>query len=100
MYVVRADRLAEYREDMGPTKEFATREFRILGGVPVGNGRYDILHTVGELCDIADAMHRKVFDYEEEHKITGSSIYDYLEQLDRQRQRKSTFGPKSRIQRS
>ena len=56
--VVRNDNLAEYRKDLGRTKEFkGIDQFRIPGGViNETTGRIDILHTVGELIDIADYL--------------------------------------------
>lgn len=49
LYVVRNDALAEHRVDLGPRERFTAAQFRVPGGV--GN---EILHTVGELRDIAD----------------------------------------------
>jgi len=53
------DRLAEYRKDLGKAKKFkGVDQFRIPGGVATAEGRYDILHTVGELIDIADGLRK------------------------------------------
>jgi len=58
--VIRNDALAEYRIDLGHASNFTTPEFRIPGGVvDEFNGRGEILHTVGELKDIADEMHMR-----------------------------------------
>jgi hypothetical protein len=58
--VIRNDALAEYRIDLGPASDFTTPEFRIPGGVvDESTGRGEILHTVGELKDIATAMHER-----------------------------------------
>ena len=58
--VIRNDALAEYRIDLGPASDFTIPEFRIPGGiVDESTGRGEILHTVGELKDIATAMHER-----------------------------------------
>jgi len=58
--VIRNDALAEYRIDLGPASSFTTPEFRIPGGVVDEiTGRGEILHTVGELKDIATEMHER-----------------------------------------
>ena len=55
--VVRNDVLTEYRTDLGPSSNFTTPEFRIPGGViDEITGRGEMLHTVGELKDIAIEM--------------------------------------------
>jgi len=55
--VVRNDVLTEYRIDLGPSSNFTTPEFRIPGGViDEITGRGEMLHTVGELKDIATEM--------------------------------------------
>jgi hypothetical protein len=53
--VVRGGRLAEYREDMGPAVRYG-QQLRIPGGVFWDNGRFECLHTVGELLDIAEEL--------------------------------------------
>lgn len=58
--VMRNDRPAEYRENLGPAKKFSADQFCILGGVQNEiTGRFEILHTVGELRDIADGLREK-----------------------------------------
>ena len=55
--VIRNDVLTEYRIDLGPSSDFSAPEFRIPGGViDEITGRGEILHTVGELKDIAIEM--------------------------------------------
>lgn len=57
LQVVRGDRLAECRLDLGPAKGFKVEQFRIPGGVvDETTGRAEILHTVGELRDIAEYL--------------------------------------------
>lgn len=59
--VMRNDKPAEYRKDMGSVKKFkGLDQFRIPGGVQnETTGRFDIVHTVGELMDIADYLRVK-----------------------------------------
>lgn len=52
--VIRADKVAECRIDMG--EKVKADQFRIPGGVVDKNGHGEILHTVGELQDIADNL--------------------------------------------
>jgi|TARA_R100000315_G_C5233548_1_gene144625 hypothetical protein len=55
--VVRGERLAEYREDLGPAKSFAADAFRIPGGVwDAATRRVEVLHSVGELREIAEVI--------------------------------------------
>jgi len=55
--VIRADKVAECRIDLGPAKKFKADQFRIPGGViDPKTGKGEILHTVGELRDIADKL--------------------------------------------
>lgn len=57
IYVMRGDKPAEMRRDMGSAKSFTANQFRIPGGAKDEvSGRYYIEHTVGELVDIADYM--------------------------------------------
>jgi len=58
--VVRGDRLATYREDMGNSKKFKTDPIRVMGGVvDEFTGKIYIEHTVGELRDIAQSLRNK-----------------------------------------
>lgn len=55
--VIRNDRIAAYREDLGPANAFKTYEFVIPGGVmDERTGRIEILHTVAELRHLADQI--------------------------------------------
>jgi hypothetical protein len=55
--VVRADRLATFKVDLGPKGSFNVQEFNIPAWHedPV-TGRVEIFHTVGQLREIADTM--------------------------------------------
>ena len=55
IYVVRGERMAEYREDLGPKDNFTADAFRIPGGVwDASTNRMEVLHSVGELREIAE----------------------------------------------
>jgi len=56
IYVIRDDKIAEYREDIGPASKID--QFRIPGGA-IEDGRIHIEHTVAELKEIADIMRDK-----------------------------------------
>ncbi len=61
LYVIREeDKLAEYRKDLGKAKKFkGVSQFRIPGGiVNRQTGKYEIVHTAGELMDIADQLRK------------------------------------------
>ena len=62
--VVRNDKPAEYRIDLGLASKFKNiDQFRIPGGVVDDNGQIFIEETVGRLKDIANKMRRKpLFD--------------------------------------
>ena len=55
-YINRYDKLISFWEDLGPAENYAgVDQFRIPGGVHDElTGKYMILHSVGELRDIAD----------------------------------------------
>ena len=55
--LVRGQRLAEYREDLGAAKDFTADAFRIPGGVwDAVTRRMEVLHSVGELREVAEAI--------------------------------------------
>ena len=55
IFVVRGERMAEYREDLGPKESFTADSFRIPGGVwDASTRRMEVLHSVGELREIAE----------------------------------------------
>ncbi len=64
--VMRNDKPAEFRRDLGLTSKFKGKDqFRIPGGIISKNKVY-IEHTVGELKDIADALRvKRPFDKRE-----------------------------------
>ena len=71
--VTRNDRPAEYRKDLGLAKKFkGVDQLRIPGGViDKASGRMHIVHTVGELIDIADNLRfqKSIFDKRELAKV-------------------------------
>ena len=56
IYVMRGDKAAEARIDLGPADSFTQEEFRIPGGVMGDNGKPDICHSVGQLLEIAERL--------------------------------------------
>jgi hypothetical protein len=57
LLVIRDDRQAEAWIDLGLTSNFKADQIRIPGGIRNDiTGRFDIVHTVGELRDIADTI--------------------------------------------
>ena len=57
LMLARDDRLHEYREDLGPKEMFSVDELRILGGSEQPNGKFLIVHTVGEMREMALEWH-------------------------------------------
>ncbi len=53
--VMRGDRLAEYKEDMGLTKDFKAHQLRVMGG-DIQNNRIYIEETVASLREEANLM--------------------------------------------
>lgn len=100
VYVIRADHLAEHREDLGLAARFHADQFRIPGGVVSDLGRYEIVHTVGELRDIADQLR---FRSSQAAQIEPSDLVgmlmEELEEAPLEVGRISSFGPFIRKQR-
>ena len=99
--VIRDDRVSEAWFDLGDARRFAAvPEFRIPGGLSEPNGSITVLHTVGELVDVATEFHvGKVRppDIEPTDLITG--YYEQLDQKARWRRKESQFGALSKTQR-
>lgn len=53
--IMRGERIVEFRRSLGPAINFNAEEFVIPGGVQNG-GRFQVLHTVGQLREIAEAF--------------------------------------------
>lgn len=55
--VIRGDQIAEYRRDLGAATRFTAQQFIIPGGVAnPQTGKAELLHSVGELMDVADYL--------------------------------------------
>jgi hypothetical protein len=95
--VVRGDRLAEMRRDLGVARKFkAVQQFRIPGGVVnEATGKGEILHTVGELIDIADFLRDgRIPEPEVESTLDMTAAYHDTMDMRRRRARKRTVhGP-------
>jgi hypothetical protein len=64
--VPRGERLAEWRRDLGPASAFTADQFRVPGGVVDDvTGRFEPVHTVGELWDIADYLRENPFPHDD-----------------------------------
>ena len=65
--VIRDDQLWEYQRDMGPADSFKSEEFVIPGHVPLSNGHFDVIETVGRLQGAADEWRAKYDKPTERH---------------------------------
>ena len=86
--LVRQNKIATLWEDLGSAKKYSIDQFRILGGVRDEiTGKVTLLHTLGELIQIAEYMHVK-------NKPMSSEIEprdiakDYYRQLEKRRHNK------------
>lgn len=94
LIVVRDDRPAEFRIDLGPVT--TEEQFRILGCVQSGGEPHiEVLHTVEELQDIAEYMRDRhsgwTGEIEPRDLVTG--YHDYMEQLPLVLEHVSVSGP-------
>ena len=94
IYVIRYDQPAKHMLDMGPYESFTAPEFHLPGAVKDDQtGRVTIVHTVGELQDVANALR----DQPQEQVQPRRDIWqEYFTQLDHQEKLMtglSTFGP-------
>ena len=91
--VIRDNDLAEYRLDLGPSSAFTAPEFRIPGGiVDEITGRGEILHTVGELKDIAIEMRERGVPTLPRRDI-WQEFYDQQEEKEKSAIGYTIFGP-------
>ena len=91
--VIRDNDLAEYRIDLGPSSDFTAPEFRIPGGiVDEITGRGEILHTVGELKDIAIEMRERGVPTLPRRDIC-QEFYDQQEENEKSAIGYTIFGP-------
>ena len=91
--VIRDNDLAEYRIDLGPSSNFTAPEFRIPGGiVDEITGRGEILHTVGELKDIAIEMRERGVPTLPRRNI-WQEFYDLQEEKEKSAIGYTIFGP-------
>ncbi len=103
IYVIRGDRPTECRRDLGLASNFKAEQFRIPGGVvDYTTGKGEIVHTVGELMDIADSLRADGIDYGKDFRPRDlkQMWYDQMEEALKRRRGASTIGPNVRIQRS
>lgn len=53
--VVRDDKPAEFKLDMGLSRKYKADQFQILGGAWIGQ-RFEIMHTVAEMRGMAESI--------------------------------------------
>ncbi len=102
IYVVRADRLAECRIDLGPADAFTAPQFRVPGGVKdETTGRITIVHNVGELTEIAEYLRERpaLYGWDKPPLDIGRSWWEAMEKAKLRRKAVSAFGPDYRVQR-
>ncbi len=101
--VIRGDTLAEFRRNLGPARKFKSDQFAIPGGVvDETTGRFELLHTVGELYDMAECL-RDPNKSRRAETPTTDIIGAYREQPERRaawRKKRSTFGAMGQLQRA
>ena len=91
--VIRDNDLAEYRIDLGPSSDFTAPEFRLPGrSVDEITGRGEILHTVGELKDIAIEMRERGVPTLPRRDI-WQEFYDQQEEKEKSAIGYTIFGP-------
>lgn len=104
VYVIRADRLATFMEDLGPIELWpGITEFRLPGGVVNSStGRFEVVHTVGELYDIANHLRAGGCQMPEEIQPRNlwAGAISQAEEKQRVLKRASTFASGVVIQRS
>ena len=82
IYVVRGERMAEYREDLGPKDNFTAAAFRIPGGVwDASTKRMEVLHSVGELREIAEYV--RLGPTVKPHIENRDLIHEYNDHMDK-----------------
>lgn len=100
--VMRGDKLAEFQRDLGPRGKFSVGEFRIPGGLTHTNGKIEIVHTVGELVDIADTLRMDSDGWQTDTLPSYdffATYYNTLEEGKHREVRRTTTGPMATIQR-
>ncbi len=102
--VVRNDRPAELALDMGPVENWpGAQQLRLCGGVKdEATGRVEILHTVGELHDMAEGLRYQQTPEEIQPEGLGMWGRAHAQAVEREKQAKglSSFGYDGQIQRS
>lgn len=101
IYVMRDQRVAECRVDLGPRESFTAAPFQVPGGVyDEATGKFEILHTVGELRDIADFQrHGYIPMPHVEPSDLAGQWRDLIDRRRKARTNQSLFGPHGHHQR-
>ncbi len=93
--VLRSERPAEHVIDMGPRESFTHEELLVRGAVQdPTTGRVEVLHTVGELKDIADYMREKpALSTTRDARDIWGEYFKQLENAQKLVTATSTYGP-------
>ena len=92
--VLRNGKMVEWRNDMGAVSKFKKAiQLRIPGGLVNDDGKLEILHTVGELMDIADTMRNLPPHEVEPRDLSG----DYQKYQDTIRIRRKTWQSRNKL---
>jgi len=88
IYVMRGEKPAEFRKDMGLASEFNHDQLRIPGGAyDPDTDKYYVEHTVGELRQIADQLRLIPMDKKDLPNLVGSKMMSTW--LDEQEQKRN-----------
>lgn len=98
--VVRNDALVTAYVDLGPASGFKQDEFTIPGGSVGDNGRGYVFHTVGELREIANTLRSSPVRRETEPTDLQGAYNTLLDEVERFKNRESTFGYGGQLVRS
>ena len=93
--VVRGEGLAEYVQDMGLASGY-DEEFNIPGGF-LDQGKFYPEHTVGELIDISEQLHKRPYDMGNVMETRTDLVGGYHDQIDRKataNMGRKVFGPR------
>lgn len=88
IYVMRGDKPAEFRKDMGLAKKFKAEQLRLPGGAYNEiEDKYYVEHTVGELRDMADKWRFSLALRERElkHKEGKTLWQKWADQLEKEK---------------
>ena len=86
-----------FQRDLGRANKFKVSEFVIPGGVRDSNGRIEILHTVGELFDMAEYLRAGIRGVPDEPEQPSDLIQGYYDLPDKRRLERRKRSMSSRL---